>query len=105
VVKEPRLIEIKKLECLARTKETLTIRVVCSKGTYIRTLAADIGNFLGCGAHLSTLKRTRNGFFTLGQSLPGEELISGETGRRLLESHRISLDTVKELLGPNGEEN
>jgi len=105
VVKEPRLIEIKVLECLAHDRETLTIRVVCSKGTYIRTLAADIGSFLGCGAHLSTLKRTRNGFFTLGQSLPGEELISGETGRRLLDSHRISVETIKGLLSGNGEEN
>jgi len=105
VVKEPRRIEIKELECVAYDRETLTIRVVCSKGTYIRTLAADIGCFLGCGAHLSTLKRTRNGFITLGQSLPGKELISGETGRRLLDSHRISVDTVRELLVGNGEEN
>ncbi len=101
VVKEPRLIDIKELECVAYDRETLSIRVVCSKGTYIRTLAADIGNFLGCGAHLSSLERTRNGFFTLDQSLPGEGLFSEEAGRRLLDSHRISVDTVKELLEDN----
>jgi len=105
IVKEPRQVEIKELECVAHNAETLTIRVVCSKGTYIRTLAADIGSFLGCGAHLSMLKRTRNGFFTLGQSLPGEELISGEAGRRLLDSHHISVDRVRELLVGNREEN
>jgi tRNA pseudouridine(55) synthase len=63
VVKEPRLINIKELHCLSQDRDTLALRVVCSKGTYIRTLAADIGEFLGCGAHLSKLKRTRNGFF------------------------------------------
>ena len=105
VVKEPRLIDIKELECVAYERETLTIRVVCSKGTYIRTLAADIGNFLGCGAHLGSLKRTRNGFFTLDQSLPGEGLFSGETGRFLLLRHRISVNKVRELFNDNEEEN
>jgi len=105
VVKEPRLIEIKEMECVAHDRETLTIKVVCSKGTYIRTLAADIGESLGCGAHLRMLKRIRNGFFSLGQSLPGEKLFAGETGRRLLDSHRISVDAVKGLLCGNSEEN
>ena len=77
------------------------MRVVCSKGTYIRTLAADIGEFLGCGAHLRELKRTRNAFFSLDETIPGEKLFSKEIGRHLLDSHRISVDTVKELLAGN----
>ncbi|KPK00256.1 MAG: hypothetical protein AMJ60_02175 [Desulfobacterales bacterium SG8_35] len=105
VVKEPRLIIIKELQCLARDSETVTLKVVCSKGTYIRTLAADIGEFLGCGAHLRKLKRTRNGFFSLGKTLPGEELFTGETGRSLLNSHRIPVETVKELLAGSRENN
>jgi tRNA pseudouridine55 synthase len=105
VAKEPRLIIIKELQCLVRDRETVRLKVVCSKGTYIRTLAADIGEFLGCGAHLRELKRTRNGFFSLDKALPGEKLFTEETGRSLLDSHRIPVDTVKELLAGSGENN
>jgi tRNA pseudouridine55 synthase len=98
VVKEPRCINIKQLQCLDLARETITLKVVCSRGTYIRTLAADIGEFLGCGAHLCCLKRTRNGFFSLDEALPGEKLFIEETGRSLLESHRISVDMMQELL-------
>ncbi len=105
VVKEPRLINIKELYCSSADNDTLTLRVVCSKGTYIRVLAADIGEFFGCGAHLSKLKRTRNGFFSIGDTIPGEKLFAGETARPLLEKHRMSVDTVKELIAGNTENN
>ena len=105
VEKEPRLIHIKELQCLALEKETVTLRVVCSKGTYIRTLAADIGEYLGCGAHLKKLLRTRNGLFGLDETLPGEKLFAGEDGRYLLDTYRIPVDTVKELLAPSGKNN
>jgi tRNA pseudouridine55 synthase len=49
-------------------------RVVCSKGFYVRTYAFDIGNELGCGAHLKALRRTKSGKFTLGHSVTVEEL-------------------------------
>ena len=101
VIKEPRLIEIKELTCLSQGSDTLALKVVCSKGTYIRSLAADIGEFLGCGAYLRQLKRTRNGIFSLAETLPGEKLYTGETGRSLLDSHGISVNTVKELLAGN----
>ncbi|HSX11105.1 MAG TPA: tRNA pseudouridine(55) synthase TruB [Chlamydiales bacterium] len=48
----------------------LDIEVACSKGTYIRSLAHDIGQFLGCGAHLFELARTRSGAFHIGQCVP-----------------------------------
>jgi len=105
VVKEPRLIDIKELKCLALGSDTLVLRVVCSKGTYIRALAADIGECLGCGAHLSKLIRTRNGLFSLGESLAGEKLFTEDTGRSLLLSHRIEVETVKELLAGRTENN
>ena len=105
VVKEPRLITIKELQYIAQTRETITLKIVCSKGTYIRTLAADIGEFFGCGAHLIKLTRTRNGFFSLDESLPGERLFAEETGRPLLDSHRISVERVKELLAGSREKN
>lgn len=98
LVKEPRLIEIKELHCLGFGDDTLTFRVVCSKGTYIRTLAADIGEYLGCGAHLKKLQRTRNGFFSLAETVPGQKLFAEDTGRSLLCNHRITLEKVQELL-------
>ncbi len=50
------------------------LEVDCSSGTYVRTLAHDLGEALGCGAHLSALRRTRVGPFTLDASLPLEEM-------------------------------
>lgn len=105
VEKEPRLINIKELHCISQDRDTLTLRVVCSKGTYIRTLAADIGEFLGCGAHLTKLKRTRNGFFSMGDTLPGEKLFAKETAGPLLDKYRITVDAVKELLADKTENN
>ncbi len=52
----------------------VSIKVACSKGTYIRTLAHDVGRELKCGAHLSQLHRTRSGPFTLEDALPFREV-------------------------------
>ncbi len=73
--KPPRPITIHELEQLSFTDVTLQIRVVCSKGTYIRVLAADIGNALGCGAHLIALRRTRSGSFHVDNALDGNVLV------------------------------
>lgn len=54
-----RKILIKKLEVIDLKKDALSIRVTCSKGTYIRVLAQDMGEALGCGGYLSALRRTR----------------------------------------------
>jgi tRNA pseudouridine55 synthase len=54
--------------------DTLVIDVRCSKGTYIRTLAEDIGTRLGCGAHLAALRRTASGPLTLGRAVTLEQL-------------------------------
>ncbi len=54
-------LEISEMELMSYDAPTLRIRVVCSKGTYIRALARDIGEKLGCGAHLTGLRRTRVG--------------------------------------------
>lgn len=67
----------------------LDIRVACSKGTYIRSLAYDLGVKLGCGAHLAELQRTRSGNFRLEQCLQASqisELSSDEIRARLLKS-------------------
>lgn len=61
VERTPRKVTIHALELLAWYGDSFDLRVDCSKGTYVRTLAADIGDVLGCGAHLSALRRTRVG--------------------------------------------
>ena len=65
VVMQPRPVEIKKFEILAINKPDVTFRVICSKGTYIRSLAHDFGQALGVGAHLSQLRRTRIGDYKI----------------------------------------
>lgn len=62
-------LEISEIEVLSFEGRVLTIRVVCSKGTYIRALARDIGESLGSGAHLSALRRTRVGDIRIGDCL------------------------------------
>jgi tRNA pseudouridine55 synthase len=71
---EARPIEIFRLEILDWQKPVLTLDVACSKGTYIRSLAFDLGQALGCGAHLAGLIRTRSGPFRLEESVTLEEL-------------------------------
>jgi tRNA pseudouridine55 synthase len=61
VERQPRAVKIHGIDVLAFAGDRLTLRVVCSKGTYIRVLAADIGLALGCGAHLAGLRRTTVG--------------------------------------------
>lgn len=60
---KPRTLVIDELELLSFAPHSITVRVVCSKGTYIRALARDIGEALGSGAHLTALRRTRVGDF------------------------------------------
>ena len=67
--------EIEVLQCGLPEEPTLQLRVVCSKGTYIRALARDIGVALGSGAHLTALRRTRVGDITIDKCLTLEALI------------------------------
>lgn len=67
--------EIEVIDCGLPAEPTLTIRVVCSKGTYIRALARDIGEALGSGAHLTSLRRTRIGDVRVEQCSSVTELL------------------------------
>ncbi len=71
---EPRHIRIDELRIVAWESPDLTLDVECGKGTYIRSLAYDLGQRLGPGAHLAALRRTRSGPFTLAQAITLEEL-------------------------------
>ncbi|AXA34400.1 tRNA pseudouridine(55) synthase TruB [Francisella adeliensis] len=71
---KPRDITIYNLDLLDFTEDTITIKVRSSKGTYIRSLAIDIGAKLGCGGHLIALQRTKSGPFDIEQSYTLEQL-------------------------------
>ncbi|MCI9043226.1 MAG: tRNA pseudouridine(55) synthase TruB [Muribaculaceae bacterium] len=74
---KPKVLVIDEIEVTAFDPEamTLTLRIVCSKGTYIRALARDIGEALGSGAHLTALRRTRVGDATLGSALSVDDAV------------------------------
>lgn len=67
---EPRKIQVYNLELLEWAPPEAVIDVYCSSGTYVRSLAHDLGNVLGCGAHLIGLRRTKSGRFTLRDAVP-----------------------------------
>jgi tRNA pseudouridine55 synthase len=70
------IFELKLLEFVSPDK--VTFRVVCSSGTYIRTLCADIGNALGVGGHLTSLTRIRSGKFKIKDSISLADLLDGK---------------------------
>ena len=69
VERKGRPVEIHSIEILSVSLPEITFRVACSKGTYIRTLCHDIGQKLGCGGTMKSLKRTRVGIFTIDGAL------------------------------------
>ena len=98
VVKEPRKVVISALSCIEIGGDTLTIRVTCGKGTYIRSLAADIGAAMGTGAHLVALRRLQNGFFAVRDAVDGAALADPGVGRLLLLKHQLDVETVLRML-------
>ncbi|MFG1497616.1 tRNA pseudouridine(55) synthase TruB [Saccharospirillum sp. HFRX-1] len=75
VEREARPVQIFSLTLVELNDDELVLDVHCSKGTYIRTLVDDIGEALGCGAHITALRRTRHGRFSLDQAQPLQTLI------------------------------
>ncbi|MEM7053534.1 MAG: tRNA pseudouridine(55) synthase TruB [Pseudomonadota bacterium] len=86
VERKPRKVTIHQLDLLDFDQNRLTVRVACSKGTYIRSLAMDIGESNDCGAHLSALRRERSGLFALEQAVSMDKLsdLSCDDARALL---------------------
>ena len=83
---------------VSRTGWSIRLRVACSAGTYIRTLAEDIGRAIGVGAHLAELRRTRAGKFDLSQSLTLEELDKTENAESVLVSMSDAIDHLPKLV-------
>ncbi len=84
---KPRLVTIHALELTDYEYPFMSIRVKCSKGVYIRSLCADLGDALGPGAHVVNLKRTRSGKFTISDAVTLEDLAdkanAGELGQTI----------------------
>ncbi|TKB65503.1 MAG: tRNA pseudouridine(55) synthase TruB [Nitrospira sp.] len=92
IARDARTIVIHTLEVEAIQEQDVTLRIVCSKGTYVRTLCADIGNVLGVGGHMLALERKRVGHLTIDQALTVEEVIAchalGQLGEELISMDR-----------------
>jgi tRNA pseudouridine55 synthase len=74
-----RLVVIRRFEVTDFNHPFVTIRTVCSSGTYVRSLARDMGSYLGCGASVFALRRLGVGSFKIGQAAPLAELLDGRT--------------------------
>lgn len=106
VDRAPRRVTVHAIEMEGLSGPDLDLRVVCSKGTYIRSMAEDLGKVLGCGAHVLTLRRTRVGAFletscrTLEQI--AEDFGGGEISRSLLPTERALDHLPGVTLGDEG---
>ena len=90
VERQPRPITVFELTDLGFDGTRLSLRVRCSKGTYIRTLCQDIGEALGCGGCMEALRRVRAGEYGIQEAVPLEQLLESETPERYLRG----LDTM-----------
>ena len=84
IERSARVITIHSIELNSFTQDVASITVKCSKGTYIRTLAEDIGNTLGCGAHLIGLRRTATANYNIAQSITIEQFVAMSEEERAL---------------------
>jgi tRNA pseudouridine55 synthase len=96
VEREPRQVTIHHIELLSCDGMTAVIDVMCSKGTYLRTLAQDIGRTLGCYAHLTALCRTQVGPFLLAGAIALDALQAMPNPRQVL----LPLNELPAGLGP-----
>ncbi len=95
VERAARPVSIKKLKLINRQAESFEIEVLCSKGTYIRTLAEDIGKKLGCGAHVGELRRTGSGPYTSAEMLDMQALEQlRQEGLEELDAKLLAVDTA-----------
>ncbi len=93
VEREARTVTIHSLRLLERSETTLTLDIVCSKGTYIRSLVEDIGEAIGCGAYVSMLRRESVSPFGGLRMYELEELRAfAEEGREILDSVLLPMD-------------
>lgn len=90
VVREPRFIRVSAFDLTDFALPRIDFRLRCSKGTYVRTIAHDLGQKLGCGAHLAALRRTATDKFNVSQALTLDQIMSlslPEIEQRLIPMH------------------
>ena len=97
VKREPRLVHVYDYELTSLNLPEFDFRVVCSKGFYVRTYAHEIGMKIGCGAHLSSLRRTKSGKFSAEVAITFDELKNGT--RESVAERALSLSEVSKLRG------
>ena len=97
VEREARFVHVFAHEVLSAQPPDIQFRVVCSKGFYVRTYANDIGEHLGCGAHLTSLRRTKSGRFVVSNAIPLDRLESMSTGES--RAQILDLATVSRMRG------
>jgi tRNA pseudouridine55 synthase len=90
VERAPRAVRIARFELAAFTPPRARFAVECSKGTYVRSLVADLGAALGCGAHLTALRRTRSGAFSIEQAIALDDLDPASARARLIDPTRAT---------------
>lgn len=96
VDRAPRPVAIHRLDLLELDPPRVRLAIACSKGTYVRSLVDDLGRDLGCGAHLTALRRTRSGVFTLDQAIPlAEVTVHGTVARIVRASDALGLPRVQ----------
>ena len=84
VERKPRPVTIHELTLLSMEADGIHLRVRCSKGTYIRTLCKDIGEALGCGGCMASLRRVTAGEYTIAEAVPLAELVAAENPENYL---------------------
>ncbi|MDI6808978.1 MAG: tRNA pseudouridine(55) synthase TruB [Candidatus Eisenbacteria bacterium] len=92
----PREVVMREIELLDFAPPDLTLKVVCSRGTYVRALARDIGEALGVGGHLFSLRRTRMGEFQVDQAIKFSEI--GEEPHESQAKSRLTMDEALSFL-------
>lgn len=95
IEREPRDVFIKEIAATKKDRDLYGLTVTCSGGTYIRTLCDDIGNRLGCGGCMASLRRTRAGFYSVADAITLEEcgaLTYGELCGRLIPAETLFYD-------------
>ena len=99
IERPPRAVTIHQLNLLGYQAPKLDLAVTCSKGTYIRSLVRDVGQALGCGAHLSALRRTFSAPFQLSDAISLDTLdgLKAEEARSLLQPADVALAHLPEL--------
>jgi tRNA pseudouridine55 synthase len=92
VQREPRLIHIYHFVFQDYQEPIASFRIVCTKGTYVRSVAHELGQQLGCGAHLATLRRVSSGKFDVAQAITFEDVMN--LNARALEQRVIPFLTL-----------